>query len=484
MRGPHLNQGKFAPAALAGILLLARTAFPQTSPDPPGLPLILPLKLELSQCLSPFGGRSLLVTDRFHLAAEGKSLSLQFSSRAPSLFEGKQFAILPSGYRLAGISLRRQAVSLSAFRSVGTDSGAARQHKAETVAFLGIETARAPLGARIGAYFLRATAPAQHLADGAGAARGAQMGLEVAADLRRGLELKSEWSRSFRDSLAPQPGRAQPDAWYLTLTSRESIVDAALTVRIRGGGFINPTVSLRPDAIRMINAALQRKFKGHHLVYSSQLNSWGAGFGARTGPPRAHRESISWSYTFRRLPRIAAAKSWLAEKNQNGFETEEILTLSAGKRWKPVQFDIGYVEADRSNSLLPERMMSRTGSLADAVIDLPWNQRLEIHGERILLRTGRNPDLLRTDRLDIRTRLTTPGGVVLAPSVDFRSLGCPHAHSHHSFLDVTLSAQIRMPRRLAGVDLHLLFSNRRRLSNPGSHPSSTEFAVRWSFKKG
>jgi hypothetical protein len=482
---PEIRRGAVVAALFVLHTWAAGTRAQSAEPKAPALNLPSLVRAEVGQCLYFSRSGKRLATDRFRLTAGSDSLYLSYSNHPIPLLNRLQFQTLPFGYRLAGLSLKRSWGALTAFRSTGFGSGLLPAHFAQRVMGAVVEVPKGPFSTRVSGYFLRASG---RMPDGRAALPheyqdASQAGVEISRALKRGLKLQAEWTHSLGSAVSGLEPPARRGAFYLALTGEGRRVDSSLVFRDRGGGFSAAAVAGPGQAVRTTTMTLQRSLKQHLLSYSGQRDAVRSVSNSGWIADGRHQESLRWTFSPRLLPVISAGRTWLSHESPGRRETEESSSISISKTAGPLGVSLLHSRHAGASALPGGRAWVRESCGGDIAIVLIQKRKLELHFERGRWLPGSRDDILKTTSLRMNTTLSAWGDtIMLAPVVSYQSQNQGNNPATKSVLALAVNTQIKLPHRIPGTGLAVVFSAHRSEGLPGVPEHDATVAVRWSFK--
>lgn len=480
-------------ALLAAVLILpCGIGFAQTNSSKVGpVTLPLPISLEWSESLNPWA-QSKLATDAFKLLAGAKSVKLQFSNQAPVILGGKQFQGLPGGYQLTEFSLARKWGTIYGFRSLGYSSRIVRPELARTITGAGVEAPNSIFGTRLSAYFLQATptSQARHNSNSLIGSDGSQVGLTLARALGKGARLQAEWTQTHYSShispsanLTEFAGRAHRGYW-LRLEGVLARTDLNLTCVTRDEGLANPAAPYFGPAKRTVWLDVRRKLKRHKFQYSGQVDDQRAAPTLGLTVRDVREGTFLWTYTPGHLPQISASQTWSRQTTAGKPEEEKTYRLALDKSFRRINASVAVFHGTRADVQSARPLWDRTVLAGDATVAIRKDQRLHIRYEENAMLQRTIAQRLSVSSLQFDTRFSLWGSKLsLAPAVDLRRQGGSSPAFDMSAARITLSATIKIPRRIPGTDLLINFASNHVSSMGRPDLNHAELTLRWNFKR-
>lgn len=451
--------------------------------------LPLRLSMEWTELFHP-GKASRLVNEGFALSGGAKNFRLQYSNRAPAALGGTQFQWLPAGYRLVEFGASGTWGSFSAFRSAGYSARSVQPAWARAMTGAGIELPRPFLGFR-----LRGNAVHSSPDKGAGDLRlglrpreeASQIDLTLGREWKRGARLRMEWSRSGLVSRAPGEGGAvgriarSGDAWLVKFEGAPLRSEMAIVVMDRDGGFANALFpSLTPGGGHL-RIDLARKVGGQRFMYGGR-SDWQSSqhiVGAVT--LRAREETIGWSWSRGRLPRIETSYYWNRRAAAGMREGEGGWRLSLGRAFGKLRATALLVRARHSDLLSQRTLWDRRALSGEVTFEMREGRRASVRYEAgDLFRVGA-PVGLRVHTLKADGALDAwEKRLSLVPVVE---LAAPRGGWVPAALRAALAARIIPPPWFPGTDWVIRFATHRTASAGQSARTHTDLTFRWSFRR-
>jgi hypothetical protein len=165
-------------------------------------------------------------------------------------------------------------------------------------------------------------------------------------------------------------------------------------------------------------------------------------------------------------------------------EEEQTYRLALDKSFRRINGSVSVFHTTRADIQSVRPLWDRTVLAGDATVAIRKDQRLHIRYEENAMLQRTIAQRLSVSSLQFDTRFSLWGSKLsLAPAVDLRRQGGSSPAFDMSAARITLSATIKMPRRVPGTDLLINFASNH-VSSMG-HPdlNHAELTLRWNFKR-
>ena len=456
------------------------------------LNLRLPVSVEWNESLNP-RAQNKMATDGFKFRGGTKNFIMQFSTVAPGILGGKQFPWMPGGYQLSEFVLSRKWGSIQGFQTLRYDSRIVRPDLARTITGAGIEAPKSFLGTRLSAYFIHAApisdagrSKVNYLATSGGS----QVGLALARELRKGTRFQAEWAEArqqshgfLSDDRTGWFGRARRGL-MLRFDSTVARTEISSTMAVRDEGLANPAAPAYGPGKQNLRLDARRKFRGHQFQLSAQSDDQRASpfLGVANGDVKEH--TVSWNYAPKRLPQVSAAQTWRRQTTAGRAEQESGSRMALAKSVRRISASMALVRTRHSDLRSSRPLWDRTVISGDATVEVRKGQRLHVRYE--VSGMNQHPMLLEVSasslQLDTRVNVWSDK-LSLTPTFDsrrqhgsLRALGLATAR-------FSLSAVIKVPRRIPGTDFLIIFSSNHVRSAGQPDWNRADLVMRWNFKR-
>jgi hypothetical protein len=478
---------KYLQAILSSALLafLARVAPPAYSIEMKDKTISFSplLKLEFSDHFNFFDPLGKFGSDIFKITAGTNALSFQYSNQAPILFGGKQFLILPMGYDLAEIDLKRKWGSLSVFRSLGYNSRFVQPATARALTGVALLAPKSFWGTQVSGYVLQAS-PAES-GQALSSENNAQAGFTVMKEFKKGFKIQSEFTQSRQFAETANAQNTSAPGLFSQFTGKVAKADLIFSYRNQGEGFTNPAIPMPGQNRNLFTANVQRTFKKFRIEYSDQWDSTAEGRIRQLPSINIHTKSVRWTYSTKRWPQFSATGTWIAWGFDARREREENLQFSLNKALRRLTLGMSYLNGRRRDIVGSDALLwDRSGVMADAGVEVKKNRRINFHFENTVMRFPAASQSVFSQVLQCNTRMPFMADrFAFLPMLEYRYNWDNLGVLDNAFVRLALPVSIKLPRfmRISDILLTSSIEHATVLGQPARTTPGLVFG--WNFRR-